>query len=185
MSRNYKIHNPKGVYFISFATVGWIDVFTRPVYKEIVVESLEWCQQNKGLLIHGWCIMTSHVHLIISTESNEEKALSRTIGSLKTFTSQKLLDEIRNNKGESRREWMMTLFANAGRENPNNVHNQFWQQHNHPVELWTPAVMRQKLDYTHNNPLLEGFCERAEQYPYSSAIDYSGGQGKLKIGLLY
>jgi hypothetical protein len=27
MSRNYKFHNPKGVYFISFAVVEWLDVF--------------------------------------------------------------------------------------------------------------------------------------------------------------
>lgn len=185
MSRNYKIHNSQGIYFISFATIGWVDVFTRPRYKEILIESLEWCQEHKGLMIHGWCIMTSHVHLIISTESKEEKALSRTIGSLKTFTSQKLLADIKASADESRREWMLDLFRIAGAANSNNVTNQFWQQHNKPIELWSPEVMMQKLIYLHQNPVVEGFCESAVHYPYSSAVDYAGGQGKLKIALLY
>jgi REP element-mobilizing transposase RayT len=68
MSRKYKFNNPVGLYFVSFAVVYWIDVFIRPEYKEMLVESLRYCQQNKGLKIHAWCIMTSHVHLIISSE---------------------------------------------------------------------------------------------------------------------
>ena len=32
MSQNYKFHNPEGTYFISFAVVDWIDVFTRNEY---------------------------------------------------------------------------------------------------------------------------------------------------------
>lgn len=61
MGRNYKFHNPEGLYFISFAVVGWLDVFTRNEYKNLFLESLEFCQKNKGLEIHAWCIMTNHV----------------------------------------------------------------------------------------------------------------------------
>jgi len=44
MSRNYKFNNPEGTYFISFATVEWVDVFTRNEYKNILIESLKCCQ---------------------------------------------------------------------------------------------------------------------------------------------
>ncbi|RRJ92849.1 transposase, partial [Flavobacterium macacae] len=64
MSRNYKFHNPEGLYFVSFAVVGWLDVFTRSEYKDLVLESLEFCQNNKGMEVHAWCIMTNHLHLI-------------------------------------------------------------------------------------------------------------------------
>jgi len=40
MSRNYKCHNPEGVYFVSFAVVEWLDVFTRGEYKDIVITSV-------------------------------------------------------------------------------------------------------------------------------------------------
>jgi len=65
MSRKYKFHNPEGVYFVSFAVQGWVDVFTRNEYKDILVDNLKFCQENKGLEIFAWCIMTNHVHLIV------------------------------------------------------------------------------------------------------------------------
>ncbi len=57
----YRISNPEGLYFLSFATVYWLDVFTRPVYRKIVLNSLRYCQENKGLQLHAWCLSeTSH-----------------------------------------------------------------------------------------------------------------------------
>ncbi|MDA3854106.1 MAG: transposase, partial [Bacteroidales bacterium] len=67
MSRNYKFHNPEGVYFVSFAVEGWVDVFTRSEYKDILIENLKYCQANKGLTIYAWCIMTNHIHLVVSS----------------------------------------------------------------------------------------------------------------------
>ena len=64
MSRKYKFHNPEGIYFISFAVQGWVDVFTKADYKNIMVENLAFCQKNKGLELFAWCIMTNRIHLI-------------------------------------------------------------------------------------------------------------------------
>lgn len=47
MTRNYKFHNPLGLYFVSFAVVNWIDVFTRNEYKDIILESMSYCMQLK------------------------------------------------------------------------------------------------------------------------------------------
>jgi REP element-mobilizing transposase RayT len=80
MSRNYKFHNPEGLYFISFAVVGWLDVFTRNEYKDLFLESLEYCQKNKGLEIHAWCIMSNHVHLVFRSINNQK---TRSLGYLK------------------------------------------------------------------------------------------------------
>jgi len=49
MSRNYKIRDQDKLYFISFATVDWIDALTRPLHKDIIVESVIYCTKNKGL----------------------------------------------------------------------------------------------------------------------------------------
>jgi len=45
MSRNYKFHNSEALYFVSFAVVGWLDIFTRNEYKDLLLESLEFCQK--------------------------------------------------------------------------------------------------------------------------------------------
>ena len=100
MSRNYKFHNPNGLYFVSFAVVGWLDVFTRNKYKELFLESLQFCQKNKGMEIHAWCIMPSHIHLIFRSigKQNPEQLL----GDLKRFTSKQIVKEIAENHQESR-----------------------------------------------------------------------------------
>jgi len=71
MSHKYKFHDNDKLYFLSFATVYWIDVFIREEYNQIIIDSWKHCQENKGLEIYGWCIMTSHVHIIIGRQKEE------------------------------------------------------------------------------------------------------------------
>jgi REP element-mobilizing transposase RayT len=182
MSRAYKIHNKEGIYFISFATVGWVDVFTRKEYKNIVVESLQYCQKEKGLVLHAWCIMTNHVHLIISAKEGFD--LAGIIRDMKKFTSNQLIKAITGNPKESRKEWMLAMFKKAGLINSNNKYYQFWRQDNKPIEVYTNAVIDQKLNYLHNNPVEEGIVENAEDYVYSSARDYAGTNGLLEVELI-
>jgi len=68
MSRKYKIGDQNAIYFVTFAAVYWIDVFTRILYKDIVVESLNYCIENKGLKVYAWVIMSNHLHLIIGSD---------------------------------------------------------------------------------------------------------------------
>ncbi len=68
MSRKYKFYNPEGVYFVSFATVFWIDVFIRKVYFEKIIKAVEYCRKNRGVKIYGYCIMPSHIHLLFKAE---------------------------------------------------------------------------------------------------------------------
>ncbi|WP_237088282.1 transposase [Nubsella zeaxanthinifaciens] len=92
MSRKYKFHNKEGLYFVSFATVYWIDVFTRPLYNDILVDSLIYCQNNLGMEIYCWCIMPSHVHLIFSAKDNNPDVL---LGRFKEHTSKQVAKAIR------------------------------------------------------------------------------------------
>jgi len=156
-------------------------VFIRREYKDILIESLRYCQENKGLKIHAWVIMTSHVHLIIRSEG---KLLQDILRDLKSYTSTKLRNVIQENSQESRKEWMIWMMQRAGKKNSNNTDFQFWQQHNQPIELFTNKVIQQKLDYIHNNPIVEGFVERPEEYVYSSAKDYAGTKGLLNLYLI-
>ena len=77
MSRKYKFGEALGAYFISFATVNWIDVFTRELYFSWITESLDYCRKNKGMEIYGYCIMPSHVHLIFRSDLGNPSGLIR------------------------------------------------------------------------------------------------------------
>ena len=108
MSRNYKFHNPEGLYFISFAVVGWLDIFTRNEYKDLFIDSLVFCQKNKGLEIHAWCIMSNHVHLVFRSINGQKPELL--IGDLKRFTSQSIVKSIQENPRESRKDFLLDFF---------------------------------------------------------------------------
>lgn len=178
MSRNYKFHNPERVYFVSFATVFWIDVFVRRLYFDCVVDNLNFCVHEKGMEIYAWCIMPSHVHLVFRSEQIKPEEL---IGGFKSVTSRQLIKLIDENIQESRREWLLNSFKKAGAANSNNTKNQFWQQHNQPIELWSNNVIQQKIDYTHNNPVGAGFVENDYEYLYSSARDYADIKGLVDV----
>ncbi|GAA0891656.1 transposase [Fulvivirga kasyanovii] len=178
MSRKYKFQDQSKLYFVSFATVYWIDLFVREDYNNILIESLKYCQKEKGLEIYAWCIMPSHVHLIIGTE---DKPMQDILRDFKSFTSRKLKKEIQNHPSESRREWIKWMMERAGNKNGNNNGWQLWQQHNHPIELSDNKMMEQRLNYLHMNPVVAGFVSEPSYWKYSSALDYSGGKGLLNI----
>lgn len=179
MSRNLRIHNEEALHFVSFATVGWIDVFTRRVYKDILVDSLRYCQKQKGLEVFAWCIMSNHIHLII--RARDGYRLSGILRDLKRFTSRKLLQAIESNEKESRKNWMLAIFKKAGQYNSNNENHQFWRQDNQPLILEDARIIDQKVDYIHNNPVRAGFVDFPEDYPYSSAAAFSDRPGLLEV----
>lgn len=92
MSRNYKFHNPEGLYFVSFAVVEWLDVFTRNEYKDILLQSLSFCQKKKGIEIIAWCIMTNHIHLIFRSIKGQHPSLL--LGGFKRFTIKAVIKAI-------------------------------------------------------------------------------------------
>ena len=132
----YKIRNQAETHFVTFAVIEWVDVFTRKEYRDILIDSIKYCQAEKDLLMHCWCIMSNHVHLISSAKNND---LSDILRDFKKFTSKKIIDAIQNNLHKSRREWMLKIFRQAGEDNSRNNEYQFWRQDNRPEELYSPA----------------------------------------------
>jgi REP element-mobilizing transposase RayT len=108
----HKFDNPDGIYFVTTAAVEWVDVFTRSYYCDVVVKSLQFCIDKKGLILQAWVIMPNHIHLIISRKGND--SLSDIMRDFKKFTSSEIVEAIRT-VPESRRNWMLWLFESAGK----------------------------------------------------------------------
>src|SRR5690606_11027501 len=118
MATRYRFGDSTIPHFITFSVINCIDVFSRECYKEIVVESLKYCIERKGLILHASIIMTHHVHLIAS--AREAFELSAIIRDMKKYTSRTVIAEIENNPQESRKSWMIWMFKRAGAKNSNN-----------------------------------------------------------------
>lgn len=181
MSTRYKILNPEGAYFLTLTTVGWIDVFSRKSYKDILIESLRYCQGNKGLQLFGYIIMSNHLHLIAQAERAN---LPDVLRDFKKFTARKIIEAIQQPQ-ESRREWLLyQLRWYAKRNRKRRSTYQLWQPDNHPIVVFSPKVIWQKLGYIHWNPVKAGLVAEPQHYLYSSARNYAEQKGLLDITLV-
>jgi REP element-mobilizing transposase RayT len=168
----YYFADQYGMYFLTFTVVGWVDIFTRKACRDIFLDSLRLCQQNKGLVVHAYVIMSNHVHLVLRAEEGSI-GLSSITRDMKKYTSKTLLKWLLNNPKESRKDWLEVVFRYHAKYNSKNTHFQLWQQGNRPKIMLHPRFIWQKLNYIHENPVKAGIVGRAEDYLYSSARNYT------------
>jgi putative transposase len=161
-------------YYLTLTVVDWVDVFTRPCYKHIITESLQYCQKNKGLEIMAWVLMSNHLHMI--AQAKEGYILSDILRDFKKYTSKKITEAIQN-EPESRREWLLDRFEFTGRNNHKIKYYKFWQDGNEAKEIHTTQFLEQKMEYIHQNPVRAEIVQEAHEYLYSSAVDYADGKG--------
>ncbi len=178
----HKIINQNGLHFLTPTVVGWVDVFTRRKYKDIIIDSLKYCMENKGLVINAYVIMSNHLHLICHAKDGNR--LSDILRDFKAHTSKAIIQSILEDKVESRQEWMLRMFKYYAKYNSNNKTYQFWKLDNKPIELQSPKWTTTRLDYIHNNPVEAGYVIEAEYYVYSSASNYKNGVGLLDVELI-
>jgi REP element-mobilizing transposase RayT len=170
MSEKYKMHEVEKPYFVTLTVVGWIDVFTRKNHKFTIIRSLKFCQEKKGLEIFGWCLMPSHLHMIVRSTGKHE--LWEIIRDFKKYTSRKIISQIID-EAESRREWMLRYFEYSGKFLNRIKNYKFWQDGNHAEVIYSPEFFYNKLEYIHKNPVADLIVEKEEDYLFSSARNYA------------
>ena len=176
MASAYKITDNSALYFLTFQIVGWVDLFTRKIYRDIAIDCFKYCQLNKGLELYAYVIMSNHIHLL-ARSANED--LSGFVRDYKSFTSkqfQAVLDEGR----ESRSDWMRMVFeyhAKYKREQTNQV----WTNDNHAELIYSEKFISQKINYIHSNPVSAGIVSQPEDYTYSSARNYAGLESVIDV----
>jgi putative transposase len=181
----YKIHDQKGLQFITLTVVGWISVFNRLAYRNILIDSLNYCRIHKGLHIFAYVVMSNHLHLVVQVREESTYTLSEILRDFKKYTSRIIMDQIEQPK-EPRGEWMLYLFRYFGKFKSNIPDRQLWMHGNHPIHLYSPKVIWQKVNYIHQNPVKAGIVDTPEAYLYSSARNYAtdNREGIMAVDLL-
>jgi REP element-mobilizing transposase RayT len=111
----YQIRDQSKPHFMTFTVVDWggptiRDIFTRKIYRDIIIESMKFCQKQKGLILYGFVIMSNHIHVIFQAETGD---LSDLVRDFKVFTAKKILETIPAGS-ESRSDWMLKRFESGG-----------------------------------------------------------------------
>ncbi len=177
MSQGYQIINQGAAHFLTLQVVQWADIFTRKIYRDIVIDSFKFCQKEKGLEIYAYVIMSNHVHLLTrATKDN----LSDVLRDMKRHTSKKIIEAVVDGD-ESRRDWLLMIFRYAARHHNRNNEYQLWTHENHAIEVYSNDFIEQKVEYIHNNPVRAGIVENPEDYLYSSARNYADLESLLPV----
>jgi putative transposase len=175
MRTRYKIFDNNYPYFITSTTVEWIPIFTRKPYFDIILDSMTYCRQNKGLKIFAFVIMDNHLHLLVMGES-----LSNIIRDFKRHTARRIISLAENDP----KNWLSNQFKFYKLRHKEGSDYQVWQEGFHPKQIISEEMLRQKIDYIHYNPVRTGIVGKAEDWLYSSARNYLGMDGIVEIDLL-
>ncbi len=165
MSTGYQIDDQYATYYLTPTIVDWVDVFSKKIYRDIVVDTLNFYIRERELVVYGYVIMTNHMHLIVRSRNG---TLSDTLRDFKKYTSRKISDTVVSS-AESRREWMLHRFEWNAATNMRSTNRQVWTHENHAIYIETKSFFDEKLNYIHQNPVRAGWVELAEHYLYSSA----------------
>ncbi len=172
MRSRYKVVENESLYFVTSTIVEWIPVFTKREYCDIIVHSLSYCRQKKGLRLFAYVIMHDHIHAIASSGN-----LSAIMKDFKSYTAKEIL---RTAEADSKK-WLLNQFGYYKKQYKRDSAYQVWQEGFHPQAIVNEDVFRQKVEYIHNNPVRKCLVELAEHWIYSSARNYLDGKGCIEI----
>ncbi|MCK5123051.1 MAG: transposase [Candidatus Pacebacteria bacterium] len=154
--------NENIAHFLTITIIEWIDVFTKPQYFQIIIDSLKYCQKNKGLLLYEFVIMTNHLHLV--AKAKEKYKLSQIISDFKKHTTREILKELEKDN----RRYILNLIKNSFSKKKD-YQNQIWQRENYSEVIESEKFYFQKAKYIYNNPIKREYVAKQEDWFYSSA----------------
>ncbi len=168
----YLITEADKPHFMTCTVVEWLAVFTRPETVQIVLDSWQYQRQHTGLKLYGYVILENHLHFIAQAPE-----LDKCVASFKAYTARRIIDHLQRQKAE--RLLQRLHFAKAAHKRDREY--QFWQEGVHAEMILNEAMMRQKLDYIHANPVKRGYVNLPQHWRYSSAANYEGLAGLMEI----
>src|SRR5208283_6108947 len=168
----YKIYNHQQPHFLTMTVVAWVPLFANPEIVSIIIKSLRFIQRERGLTLYAYVIMEHHLHMIASAPE-----LAKTLKEFKSFTARKIIDYLE----ERSSILLLKELKKAKLPHKKESDHQLWQEGNHPEEIYSEQMLIQKIEYIHTNPVRRGYVEEAKHWRYSSARNYEGREGLLKV----
>jgi hypothetical protein len=165
----YRIVTGVGLYYVTFTVVEWLPVFIEETVCKIVLDSFNFCINNKFLGVNSYVVMPTHLHAIMfDVEFNSER-LKHTLDDMRKFTGRQLLDYANRHLPKSFTE---EFHKYAGKDRQ----RRFWQPTQHPIGIFSEGLWKQKMDYLHQNPCRKGFVRNPEDWRFSSARYWLTGE---------
>jgi putative transposase len=170
-------------YFLTLNIVDKIDLFVRPAYKQAIADALNHIIRVQSLNLYSWCLMSSHLHLVLRTKDGAAPAWFER--DFKKYTTPALLKTIEVEM-DLRRDWMLQRFEEYSKSLRRLEKYQLWQNCSSPfrIENGQPRLLMDRIAHVHENPVREGIVDHPEAYLFSSARDYAGIRGLVAVKIV-
>ncbi|MFN8494234.1 MAG: hypothetical protein U0350_41935 [Caldilineaceae bacterium] len=159
-------------YFLTATTVNWAPLFSSRSIVQIGLDSLRFLQMNDRLILYAYVIRENHLHLVAASA-----ALSSAISRFKAYTVRQIIDFLEMHKAVHVLHQLE--FYKAAHKTERTY--QLWQEGSHPELIQGEAMLRQKIEYIHNNPVPRGYVDLPIQWRYSSVRNCVGLEGLLGV----
>ena len=162
-------HHPQ---FFTATILEWKLLLKENIFKDIIIKSLQFLVNEKSVVIYGFVIMPNHIHLIWQIQDGYKQSAIQM--RFLRFTAQQMKFKLQDTLDER---------LESFRVNAKDREYQFWERNPLSIDLWSPDVFMQKLDYIHSNPLQTkwNLADVPENYQYSSAGFYTNGHDDFEI----
>lgn len=169
---SYRIYENLFPHFLTCTVVNWLPLFIDSQLMEILYNCLQFMQKHNRLSIYAFVFMDTHIHMVAASEN-----LSNEIAKFKSFTARRIIDTLKQKENEI----FLNQLAKAKARHKKDRPYQVWQEGYHPQAIQNDAMVRQKIEYIHYNPVRRGFVTEPIKWPHSSAVNYAGSSGLLKV----
>ncbi len=163
MRSRYKHFHDVAPYFVTCTTVNWVPVFTSRAMFDVIIECIRFLMNEGSLKVYAYVILENHLHLVAGAED-----LSKQMGRFKSYTARRIIDFAESGN----HAWLLRqLREGKSRFKADRTH-QLWQEGFHPQRIQSEEMLRQKIEYIHNNPVRRGYVDGSAHWVYSSARNY-------------
>lgn len=143
--RRRSLLSEQRVFFVTTGTKNRKRLFVTPEVSASLREIIAREVRRRNARLYGYVLMPSHIHLLVGLSG----------GGLELSAFMRIIKSL---------SWRLLFSDSPG----------IWMPRFDDVAIYSETQFRVKLNYIHNNPVKAGLAKTPEEYPYSSALAWSG-----------
>lgn len=168
----YKFIEGPAPHFLTITVVNWTPLFSSQHLVQILLNSLCYLQREERLILYAYVILENHLHLVAAAAD-----LAKQIANFKSYTARQMIDFLLARNAIH----LLEQLAYYKSRHKQDRDYQLWQEGSHPALIQGIEMMRQKIEYIHNNPVQRGYVDLPIHWRYSSARNYAELEGLIPV----
>ncbi len=160
----FSISKDSPAYYLTSVTKDRLPVFRTAEIAKLTCEAIREARFSAGFLIFAYVIMFDHLHLV----TNNARSTKETHRFINGIIARRVIDHLKKVGAES------SLIKLNIPERSDGSQYSLWQHHPDTRLLWSEQMLRQRIQYTHLNPVRAGMVEHPNDWKWSSARIFHG-----------